>query len=127
MANGIILLVEDDTMNMMLMEETLVSFDYIVEKARNGEDSIKLFKEIQFDLVIMDIQLPGMDGLSATRQVKENSALKEIPVVALTSHAMEGDEEKAKEAGCEGYISKPIDTRGFLETISGYVKCDGSQ
>ncbi len=68
------------------------------------------------------VQLPGMDGLSATQIIKEDPSLKEIPIVALTSYAMQGDEEKALEAGCSGYIAKPIDTRKFLETISQYLK-----
>jgi len=77
------------------------------------------------DLVLMDIQLPGMDGLRATRIIKEDSVIKDIPIVALTSYAMQGDETKAIEAGCAGYISKPIDTISFLETISQFLRHDG--
>lgn len=69
----------------------------------------------------MDIQLPGMDGLTATREIKNDPAVKDISVVALTSYAMEGDEEKAREAGCIGYIAKPIDTRSFLETVGQFI------
>ena len=79
------------------------------------------------DLVLMDIQLPGMDGLSATKIVKEDPSLKDIPIVALTSYAMQGDKEKALGAGCAGYIAKPIDTRKFLETVSQFIKDDNSQ
>ena len=70
----------------------------------------------------MDIQLPGMDGLSATRIIKNDPALKSIPVVALTAHAMMGDEQKAREAGCDGYLTKPINTKTFLEEITKYLK-----
>jgi CheY-like chemotaxis protein len=74
----------------------------------------------------MDIQLPGMDGLNATRMIKGDDHLKDIPIVALTSYAMQGDEEKAMEAGCNGYIPKPIDTRHFLETIDRFINNNGS-
>jgi CheY-like chemotaxis protein len=70
----------------------------------------------------MDIQLPGMDGLAAAKILKEDSDLKDIPIVALTSYAMQGDKEKALEAGCSGYIAKPIDTRKFLETLAQYLE-----
>jgi CheY-like chemotaxis protein len=70
----------------------------------------------------MDIQLPGIDGLDATKIIKKDPILKHIPVVALTSYAMQGDEEKAISAGCTGYIAKPIDTRNFLDILSGYLR-----
>jgi CheY-like chemotaxis protein len=91
-------------------------------EAIDAESGIEQIREQRPDLVLMDIQLPGMDGLSATKIIKEDPSLKDIPVVALTSYAMQGDEEKALEAGCSGYIAKPIDTRKFLETISQYLK-----
>jgi CheY-like chemotaxis protein len=72
----------------------------------------------------MDIQLPGMDGLSATKIIKEDPALKDIPIIGLTSYAMQGDKEKAMAAGCTGYITKPIDTRKFLKTVSKYLMDD---
>ena len=73
------------------------------------------------NLILMDIQLPGMDGLTATRIIKNNPALAHIPVIALTSHAMRGDDLKASEAGCNGYITKPIDTRRFIDNILRYL------
>ena len=73
------------------------------------------------DLILMDIQLPGIDGLEATQMIKENQETRKIPVVALTSYAMPGDEFKAQEAGCAGYITKPINTRTFMESIRGYL------
>jgi CheY-like chemotaxis protein len=93
-------------------------------EANDAEIGIQLVREQRPDLVLMDIQLPGMDGLSATKIIKEDPDLKDIPIVALTSYAMQGDKEKALAAGCTGYIAKPIDTRKFLGTISQYLKDD---
>jgi two-component system cell cycle response regulator len=83
---------------------------------------IQLAQEHKPDLILMDIQLPGMDGLTATRELKKDPALKEIPVVAITAHAMQGDDKRAIEAGCAGYISKPLDTRNFLERIPQFLQ-----
>jgi len=74
------------------------------------------------DLILMDIFLPEMDGLTATGILKQDPDIKDIPIVALTAHAMRGDEEKAMEAGCIGYITKPIDTKAFPQTVAGYIK-----
>jgi CheY-like chemotaxis protein len=79
------------------------------------------------DIVLMDLSLPGMDGLAATRALRANSATRHLPVVALTAHAMKGDEESALNAGCEGYLSKPIDTRTFLARVLGFVESAKSQ
>ena len=76
------------------------------------------------DLILMDIQLPGIDGLDATKIIKDDPILEHIPVVALTSYAMQGDEEKAISAGCNGYIAKPIDTRNFLDILTGYLRAN---
>ena len=95
---------------------------YTMLEAFNAESGIELARRHQPDFILMDIQLPGMDGLRATRILKEDPLLKEIPVVALTSFAMQGDEDKAISAGCDAYITKPIDTRSFLQTISRYLK-----
>jgi CheY-like chemotaxis protein len=117
-----ILVVEDNELNMKLVKGLIKIGKYRMLEAIDGESGIQLAREQRPDLVLMDIQLPGMDGLSATKIIKEDPSLKDIPVVALTSYAMQGDEEKALEAGCSGYIAKPIDTRKFLETISQYLK-----
>jgi CheY-like chemotaxis protein len=97
---------------------------YRMLEAEDAESGIEQIREQRPDLVLMDIQLPGMDGLSATKVIKEDPDLKDIPIVALTSYAMQGDEEKALAAGCTGYITKPIDTRNFLETVSQYFEKD---
>jgi len=117
-----ILVVEDNELNMKLVRGPIKIGKYGMLEAIDAESGIEQIREQRPDLVLMDIQLPGMDGLSATKIIKEDPALKDIPVVALTSYAMQGDEEKALEAGCSGYIAKPIDTRKFLETISQYLK-----
>ena len=117
-----ILVVEDNKLNMKLVKGLIKIGNYRMLEAIDAESGIELIREHRPDLVLMDIQLPGMDGLSATKIIKEDPALKDIPVVALTSYAMQGDVEKALEAGCSGYIAKPIDTRKFLETISQYLK-----
>ena len=121
MANETVLVVEDNKMNMKLVSSLLHLGKYQVLEAVNAETGIQLGREHHPDLILMDIQLPGMDGLTATREIKNDSAAKDITVIALTSYAMQGDEEKARDAGCAGYISKPIDTRSFLETVGEFL------
>ncbi len=117
-----ILVVEDNELNMKLVRDILKIGKYNVLEATDAESGIQLARDQHPDLVLMDIQLPGMDGLCATKTIKEDPSLKDIPIVALTSYAMQGDREKAIEAGCAGYIAKPIDTRTFLETVSKFVE-----
>ena len=117
-----ILVIEDNKLNMKLVNGLVKIGKYRMIEAIDAESGIELIREQRPDLVLMDIQLPGMDGLSATKIIKEDPELKDIPIVALTSYAMQGDEEKALAAGCTGYITKPIDTRNFLKTISQYLK-----
>ena len=119
-----ILVIEDNKLNMKLVNGLVKIGKYRMLEAIDAESGIQLVREQRPDLVLMDIQLPGMDGLSATKIIKEDPELKDIPIVALTSYAMQGDEEKALAAGCTGYITKPIDTRKFLETVSEYLKDD---
>ena len=119
-----ILVIEDNQLNMKLVNGLVKIGKYRMLEAIDAESGIELIREQRPDLVLMDIQLPGMDGLSATRIIREDPDLKDIPIVALTSYAMQGDEEKAMAAGCTGYITKPIDTRKFLETVSEYLKDD---
>jgi CheY-like chemotaxis protein len=116
-----ILVVEDNPLNMKLVKGLLKIGKYHMLEANDAETGIQLIRSQQPDLVLMDIQLPGMDGLAATKILKEDPSVEKIPIVALTSYAMQGDKEKAMEAGCTGYIAKPIDTRKFLETVSQYL------
>lgn len=121
MRSKTILVVEDDEMNMKLIKALFKIGDYKLIEASDAEEGIRLARENKPDLILMDIQLPGIDGLSATRIIKEDSALKDIKVVVLSSHAMIGDEEKANEAGCIGYLTKPINTRTFLSSLSQFI------
>jgi CheY-like chemotaxis protein len=120
-ANKTVLVIEDNEMNMKLARSLLQIGKYNVLKAFDAENGIQLAREHHPDLILMDIQLPGMDGLTATLKIKNDPAVKDITVVALTSYAMEGDEKKAMDAGCAGYIAKPIDTRSFLETLGQFL------
>lgn len=118
MGDKSILVVEDNDLNMKMVRHLLQMGRYRVIEAQDAEIGIRLAREHRPDLILMDINLPGMDGLSATRLIKKDPALKEIAVVAITSYAMLGDEKKAREAGCAEFITKPIDTRKFLDMIS---------
>ena len=122
MSNKTILVIEDNDLNLKLVKSLLKLGNYTTLEAADAETGIRLAREKKPDLILMDIQLPGMDGLTATKILKGDGALKRTPIIALTSHAMDGDEQKAKEAGCNGYISKPIDTRIFLQAIEDYLK-----
>jgi len=122
MRNETILVIEDDTLNLKLVESLLELGRYHILKAADAETGIRLVREQHPDLVLMDIRLPGMDGLHATRIIKQDPDLKDIPVIALTAQAMLGDQEKAEEAGCSGYISKPIDTRIFLAKLESFME-----
>ena len=121
MENNKVLVVEDNELNMKLVEVLLKIGNYEVIEAIDAERGIQLAREHEPNLILMDIQLPGMNGLSAIKKIKNDVALKNIPVVALTSCAMAGDKDKAMKAGCIDYITKPIDTRIFLESISPYL------
>jgi CheY-like chemotaxis protein len=116
-----VLVIEDNELNMKLVRSLLQLGHFEVVEAENAEKGIQLAKDCQPDLILMDIQLPGMDGLEATIKIKKDGSLNGIPVVALTSYAMQGDEEKALAAGCLGYITKPIETKIFLKTIQQYL------
>lgn len=117
-----ILIIEDNPLNLELASDLLEAAGYIVLRANAAEEGLQLARESRPDLVLMDVSLPGMDGLEATAALKKDPATARIPVVALTAHAMKGDEEKAMSAGCAGYLTKPIDTRAFISTIAAYLK-----
>ncbi|MEX1113405.1 MAG: response regulator [Patescibacteria group bacterium] len=116
MAN--ILVVEDHAANMTLAVFLLESAGQSVAKAVNAEAGLMLARADHPDLILMDIQLPGMDGLEATALLKDDAETRDIPVIALTALAMKGDEERIRAAGCDGYISKPISYQSFLATIA---------
>ena len=112
-----ILIVEDNPTNMKLSLFVLESADYTVITATDAEIGLTLARESRPDLILMDIQLPGMDGLEATALLKGDDATRAIPVVALTALAMKGDEERIRAAGCDGYIAKPLDYKELLATV----------
>ena len=112
-----ILIVEDNVTNMKLSTFLLESAEYTVLAATNAESGLTLAREERPDLILMDIQLPGMDGLEATTLLKADEATRRIPVIALTALAMKGDEERILAAGCDGYIAKPLDYKDFLARI----------
>ncbi|MBW2690181.1 MAG: response regulator, partial [Deltaproteobacteria bacterium] len=121
MAGEKILIVEDNSMNLELATDLLEAAGYFVIQAGSAEEGLKLARADSPDLILMDIGLPGMDGLEATGVLKQDLAITDIPVIALTAHAMQGDEEKALASGCAGYITKPIDTRTFSKTVSQFI------
>ena len=115
---GKVLVIEDNPANMTLATFLLKSAGHTVLTATDAESGLTLARTEQPDLILMDIQLPGMDGLQATALLKADEATRAIPVIALTALAMKGDEERIRAAGCDGYIAKPLAYREFLATIS---------
>ncbi len=117
-----ILVVEDNEKNMYLISFILKKKIYEVIEATRGEEGVELAIKERPDLILMDIQLPGIDGLEATKRIRASKADGEIPIIALTSYAMTGDKEKALAAGCTGYIEKPIVPETFIAEIEKYIK-----
>ncbi len=117
-----ILIIEDNELNMKLVRSLLQLNSIETIEAYDAEKGIELAGTCKPNLILMDIQLPGIDGLEATRRIISNPDLKGIPIIALTSYAMEGDEDQALAAGCTGYITKPIDTKKFVKTIQQYLQ-----
>jgi CheY-like chemotaxis protein len=117
-----ILVIEDNPVNMELAVAVLELDGYRVLTATDAESGIRSARENIPDLILMDIQLPGMSGLHATRIIKQDSTTQNIPVVALSAHAMKADEEEAIMAGCSVYITKPFQLKPFLEVIKKYVQ-----
>ncbi len=121
-----ILVIEDNPINMELITDLLNVTGYRVLQAGDAETGITLARTERPALILMDISLPGMDGLTATRILKQDPITRDIPVVALTAHAMKGDKEKILAAGCTDYISKPIDTRTLPKMIAHFIESAGN-
>ncbi len=121
MAGEMTLLVEDNEINRRLEKFLLRSEGYRVREAATAKEAFRVLETDRPDLILMDIQLPGVDGLEATRKLKGDPATRDIPVVAVTSYAMKGDREKALAAGCVGFITKPIDKTSFMREIASYI------
>ena len=117
-----ILIVEDDRKNLKLFRELLQELGYSTVEATDGSQAIKLARAAKPSLILMDIQLPVIDGLEATRIIKSDTSTKNIPVVAVTAYAMKTDEQKAIQAGCDGYFPKPFRAQTLLEKVKEYLK-----
>jgi two-component system cell cycle response regulator len=116
-----ILIVDDNVQNLKLARVILAYEGYDVWTAADAEEALALLRTARPRVILMDIQLPGMDGLQLTRQLKADPSTRSIGVIALTAYAMKGDEEKALAAGCDGYLSKPIDTDRLPEVVRSYL------
>ena len=116
-----ILVVDDNPINLKLISDLLESKGHEMFKAVDAEDAQLVLAETLPDLILMDIALPGMDGLALTRLLKANERTRHIPIIALTAFAMKADDLKAKDAGCDGYVTKPIDTRELPKQIAQFL------
>jgi two-component system cell cycle response regulator DivK len=121
MANELILIVEDNEKNLKLVRDVLQFKGYQTIEAGTGEDGVRLAKSRIPDLILMDIQLPGIDGYEATRRIRAVPALAAVPIIAVTSYALSGDEAKTRAAGCDGYVAKPFSPRQLLAKIREFL------
>ena len=117
-----ILIVEDEPRNLKLFRDLLQRIGYETIEATDGEQGVELARARNPDLILMDIMMPKMDGIEATRILKADTATKNIPILALTSYAMKGDRERTLEAGCDGYIAKPVDIQELLKAVEHYCR-----
>ena len=116
-----ILIVDDNPVNLKLARVLLAGAGYEVRTAGDADEALDVLNTFRPKLILMDIQLPGMDGLTLTRQLKSDPGTRDIIVVALTAYAMKGDDEKARASGCTGYITKPLDTRSFADDVARHI------
>ncbi|MDK2911727.1 MAG: hypothetical protein PWR29_684 [Methanolobus sp.] len=117
-----ILVIEDNPVNMELTVDLLIARGYTVAQAEDGFVALEMLKQERFSLILLDIQLPRMDGLELLSIIKSDENTRDIPVIALTAHSMRGDHERFIEAGCNDYISKPIDIRSFWDKVQFYIE-----
>jgi two-component system cell cycle response regulator DivK len=116
-----VLLIEDHEDNRRIVRDLLTSVGYELLEATTGEEGVAMAERERPDLILMDIQLPGFDGYEATRRIKANPALHAIPIIAVTSYALSGDDQKALAAGCDAYVTKPFSPRALLARIREYA------
>jgi two-component system, cell cycle response regulator DivK len=116
-----VLIVEDNELNMKLFHDLLDAHGYRTVQTRSGLDALALARQHRPDVILMDIQLPEVSGLEVTKWLKDDDALREIPVIAVTAFAMKGDEDRIRSGGCQAYISKPISVVTFLETVGRFA------
>ena len=114
-------MVEDQEDNRQILRDLLASADYEMVEAENGQEALDRRRQARPDLILMDIQLPVMDGYEATRRIKADPATKAIPIIVVTSYALSGDEGKAREAGCDAYVTKPYSPRQLLAKIREFL------
>jgi two-component system cell cycle response regulator DivK len=119
-----ILHVEDNLENRLLVKRLLLSEGYNVVEAENGTECLKILLTLHPDLILMDINMPDMDGYALTNQLKSKSAFLDVPIVAITANVMKGDREKTVQSGCDGYIEKPIDVDRFLDQVALFLALD---
>lgn len=117
----VILIVEDEALNMELVRDVLQVSGYTTLEAVDGKQGVELARKRKPDLILMDIRMPVMDGLEAARILKADAGTRNIPIVALTSHAMKGDKEKIIQAGCDGYLAKPLNIKDLKEKVLEYL------
>jgi two-component system cell cycle response regulator DivK len=121
MSSSRILVIDDNEANLKLLRVLLTAEGYEVLAVADAEEAIQYLEQERPDLILMDLQLPGMDGFELTRRLKHDPATRDIVILAITAYAMKGDEERALAAGCDGYLPKPIDTRSLASILAGYL------
>lgn len=126
MGHQTILVVDDSLLNLEFVEEALQTHGYDVLRATDGLAALDVVRRHRPDLILLDIQIPGMDGRELARHLKSDPATRRIPLVALTAYAMPGDKEKILAAGCDAYISKPINVQGFLREVQRHLRTGDS-
>jgi CheY-like chemotaxis protein len=117
-----ILVVDDNPENLKLMQAILASSAYEIRTARDGVETLTMLEHYQPDVLLLDLQLPGLDGLTIARRLKSDPARRHIPIIAVTAYAMKGDEAKAMSAGCDGYLTKPVDKRALRELVAKLLR-----
>lgn len=121
MAGEVILVIDDSSINAKLVRIILEEAEFSVQVAVDAEDALRVLEHFEPRLILMDVQLPGMDGLTLTRKLRADPRFDRIWIVALSAYAMKGDAEKAFGAGCDGYVTKPIDTEALPKTVAGFL------
>ena len=124
--SAMIVLIEDNPLNLELASDILEAAGFRVLAAGSAEQGVALARSSRPDVILMDIRMPGMDGYDAVRLLKADAATKDIPTVALTAQAMKGDDARALEAGFDGYLTKPIDTRTFARSVASFIRAAGA-
>ncbi len=122
MSDKNVMVVEDNEKNRKLMRVVLKAKGYNIIEAATGEEALNLLKNQKPDIILMDIQLPGIDGLTLIKQIKASVITKDIPIIAVTAYAMKGDEQKILDTGCDAYVSKPINTQELPLIVEKYIK-----